>query len=106
VQRREERRHPDRILVPDRLPVDQPVRDRELRVADDVLEARHRNREHRSKRREQQDLDLEGLHDPTAPWEAEHPLAVDERDLEVVTVVHPRDRMRLAAERVTDQRNS
>ena len=90
-----------RVLVDERLAADHAVPDEE-RAARDVLERRHVDRERGRERRQQRDLELERLLDAGAPRKAEHPLVVDDRDLEVVAGVDLEDRPRAAAERVCD----
>ena len=63
----------------------------------------HVHRQRRSKRREEDDLEFECLLDSRAPREAEDPVLVGDRDLEVVAVVDLDDRRRAAAERACDQ---
>jgi len=103
MQRVEERADAVGVVVDERLAADHGVADEE-RVARDVLERRHSDRERGRERRQQRDLELERLLDAGAPREAEHPLVVDDRDLEVVAGVDLQNRPRSASERVCDLR--
>ena len=78
MERLEERADAVAVLVDERLATDHAVADEE-RVARDVLERGHINRERRSEHRQQHDLDLECLLDSGAPRKAEHPIVVDDR---------------------------
>ena len=101
VKRVEECAHAFGVLVDERLAADHPVADEE-RVARDVLERRHSHRERGRECRQQRDLELERLLDAGAPRKAEHPLVVDDRDLEVVAGVDLENRPRATSERVCD----
>ena len=102
MERLEERADAVAVLVDERLATDHAVADEE-RVARDVLERGHINRERRSEHRQQHDLDLECLLDSGAPRKAEHPIVVDDRYLEVVPDVDLANRPRAASKRVCDQ---
>ena len=101
VKRVEECAHAVGVLADERLTADHGVADEE-RVARDELERGHSHRERGRERRQQRDLDFERLLDAGAPREAEHPVVVDDRDLEVVPGVDLENRPRAASERVRD----
>jgi hypothetical protein len=102
VERVEKAAHALTVLVHERLAPDQPVPDEEG-VARDVLEAGNVHRQGGRERRQQCELELQRLLDAGAPREAEDPLVVHDRDLEVVAGVDLADRSRAAAERACDQ---
>jgi GNAT superfamily N-acetyltransferase len=102
MERPEERADAFRILVDKRFPADLAVADEE-RVAGNEIERGHVHRERGSDRRQHRDLELERLLDPGPPRKAEHPFVVDDRHLEVVSVVDLKDRPRSAPKRVCDQ---
>ena len=102
MERVEERPHPVAVLVHERRAAKHAIGDEE-RLARDMLEDGHGHRQGRSEHRQQLDLELERLFDAGAPREAEHPLVVDDRHLEVVALVDPANRRRAASECVCDQ---
>src|SRR3954447_21919792 len=99
VERFEERTDAFVVLVDERLAADQAVADEE-RIAGDELEEGHLHRERTGEHRQHRDLQPEGLLDPRPPRKAEHPLIVDDRYLEVVSVVDLENRPRTAPKRV------
>jgi len=98
----EERADAVGVLVDERLAADQAVADEE-RIAGDELERGHVHRERTGEHRQQRDLELERLLDPGPPRKAEYPLVVDDRYLEVVSVVDLENRPRTTPKRVRDQ---
>jgi GNAT superfamily N-acetyltransferase len=102
VERIEERADAFGVLVDERFAADQAVSDEE-RVAGDELERGNVHRERRSEHRQHRDLELERFLDPRPPRKAERPFVVDDRYLEVVSVVDLDDRPRTTPERVRDQ---
>jgi hypothetical protein len=59
--------------------------------------------EARGERRQQHDLEFECFLDAGTPRKSEHPLLVDDRDLEVVSVVDLSNRPGAAPERVCNE---
>ena len=90
------------VLIHERLSANQAIADEE-RVARDVLERGHVDREHPGEQGQKHDLELERLLDACAPRKAEHPVIVDDRHLEVVAVVDLQNRPRALPKCVRDQ---
>ena len=98
----EERSDAVGVLVHERLAPDEAIADEE-RLVRDVLERGHGHRKRGSERGQQHDLDLEGMLDTGTPGKAEDPFVVDDRYLEVVSLVDLDDRLRAVSEHLCDQ---
>jgi hypothetical protein len=102
MERLEERADAVAVLVDERLAANHAVADEE-RLSRDVLESGARPPGPPGRAPAAARSPPRALLDAGAPRKAEHPLVVDDRDLEVVPLVDLDDRSRAASKRVCDQ---